>query len=65
MKRYTVVITKTVEKELARLPAKVLSVIITVLHSLEEQPRPPGCKKLKGYKNMAGKNRRLPCYLCN
>lgn len=52
MSRYTVVLTKTAEKNLARLPSKVLSAIIILLQSLEEQPRPTGCKKLKGYKNL-------------
>jgi mRNA interferase RelE/StbE len=52
MKRYTVVLTQTAEKELRRLPAKIIEKIIGVLKSLEENPRPPGCKKLKGYKNL-------------
>jgi len=52
MKRYTVVLTQTAEKELRRLPAKVIEKIIGVLKSLEENPRPVGCKKLKGYKNL-------------
>ncbi len=52
MSRYTVVLTQTAEKELRRLPAKVIEKIIVVLKSLEENPRPSGCKKLKGYKNL-------------
>jgi mRNA interferase RelE/StbE len=52
MKRYTVVLTQTAEKELRRLPSKVIEKIIAVLKSLEENPRPVGCKKLKGYKNL-------------
>lgn len=52
MKRYTVVLTQTAEKELRRLPSKVIEKIITVLKSLEDNPRPTGCKKLMGYKNL-------------
>lgn len=52
MKRYTVVLTETAEKELRRLPSKVIEKIIAVLKSMEENPRPTGCKKLKGYKNL-------------
>jgi mRNA interferase RelE/StbE len=50
MKHYTVVLTQTAEKELRRLPAKVIEKIVVVLKSLEKNPRPTGCKKLKGYK---------------
>lgn len=52
MKRYTVVLTQTAEKELRRLPYKVIEKIVAVLKSLEENPRPSGCKKLKGYKDL-------------
>lgn len=52
MKLYTVVVTQTAEKELQKLPARVIEKIIPVLKSLEQNPRPAGCKKLKGYKNL-------------
>ena len=52
MKRYTVVLTQTAEKELRSLPSKIVERIIAVLKSLEENPRPADCKKLKGYKNL-------------
>ena len=52
MKRYTIVLTRTAEKELYKLPGKVIEKIVTVLKSFEENPRPAGCKKLKGYKNL-------------
>lgn len=52
MKHYTVVLTQTAEKELRRLPSKVIEKIVAVLKSLEENPRPAGCKKLKGYKDI-------------
>jgi mRNA interferase RelE/StbE len=51
MKTYQVVLSKTAEKELERLPAQVISKIIPVLESLENNPRPSGCKKLKGFKD--------------
>jgi len=37
---------------LYKLPSKVIEKIVAVLKSLEENPRPAGCKKLKGYKNL-------------
>ena len=52
MKRYTVVLTQTAEKELQRLPVRMIEKIIEVLKLLEENPRLRGCKKLKGYKNL-------------
>ncbi|MBA2562647.1 MAG: type II toxin-antitoxin system RelE/ParE family toxin [Chitinophagaceae bacterium] len=52
MKRYTVVLTKTAEKELQRLPSPTIEKIVNTLKSMEENPRPSGCKKLKGYKNL-------------
>ncbi len=52
MRRYTVVLTQTAEKDLQKLPVVTIGKIINVLKSLEENPRPAGCKKLKGYKNL-------------
>jgi mRNA interferase RelE/StbE len=52
MKLYTVVLTRTAEKELHQLPLRVIEKIVAVLKSLETNPRPAGCKKLKGYKNL-------------
>jgi mRNA interferase RelE/StbE len=52
MKLYTVVLTRTAEKELYQLPSRIIEKIIAVLKSLEINPRPAGCKKLKGYKNL-------------
>ncbi|MBA2328369.1 MAG: type II toxin-antitoxin system RelE/ParE family toxin [Flavisolibacter sp.] len=52
MKRYTVVVTQSAEKELQKLPVRMIEMIVGVLKSLEENPRPPGHKKLKGYKNL-------------
>jgi mRNA interferase RelE/StbE len=52
MNRYTVVISQTAEKELYRLPSNVVEKIVVVLKSLQDNPRPVGCKKLKGYKDL-------------
>jgi len=45
-------LTQTAEKELSRLPNKEIKKIVEILKSLEENPRPNGCKKLEGYKNL-------------
>ena len=52
MKKYSVVLTKSAEKDLYNLPQSVIVKIISALKLLEEEPRPTGCKKLKGYKNL-------------
>ncbi len=52
MKLYTVVLTQTAEKELQKLPVRMIEKMVGFLKSLEENPRPSGCKKLKGYKNL-------------
>ncbi|HLP35612.1 type II toxin-antitoxin system RelE/ParE family toxin [Lacibacter sp.] len=45
---YTVIITKTVQKTLSKLSDRVASKLEAAMLSLEENPRPNGCKKLKG-----------------
>ncbi len=52
MKRYNVVFSKSAEKDIERLPANAVEKIIPVIISLEEDPRPPACKKLKGYTDL-------------
>ena len=49
---YTVVFAKSAEKELASLPAKAIEKIVAAILLLEENPRPNGCKKLKGFTNL-------------
>jgi mRNA-degrading endonuclease RelE of RelBE toxin-antitoxin system len=44
MKLYTVVLTRTAEKELHRLPLRVIGKIVALLKSLETNPRLAGCK---------------------
>lgn len=47
---YTLEISKTFEKELLNLPKKVVEKILIAVKALAENPRPSGCKKLKGSK---------------
>lgn len=46
--RYTVVISRSVQKQLDRLPADILERVLRRLAGLEMQPRPTDVKKLKG-----------------
>ena len=46
--RYRVILPKSVQKELDRLPDEITKRILTRLAGLEANPRPPDVKKLKG-----------------
>jgi mRNA interferase RelE/StbE len=48
---YRVAFTASAEKELHRLPAKMVARMMPRFEQLAETPRPPGCKKLKGGDN--------------
>ena len=48
MATYVVQLKKSAEEELAALPAQVQTRIIAALQDLANDPRPDGCKKLKG-----------------
>lgn len=48
MAKYTVLITKTVQKQLNRLPDDLADRLEQKMLSLEEDPRPYDCRKLKG-----------------
>ena len=52
MAAYSVVLTKSAEKDLRKLPERITNKIIKVLKAFEDDPRPEGCKKLKGYANL-------------
>jgi mRNA interferase RelE/StbE len=52
MKQYEVVFSKTVVKSMSKLPTSIVNKIIPVLESLASNPRPVGCKKLKGFDNL-------------
>ena len=45
---YKVLVSKTASKELSDLPTQVVNRIIPAIKKLGDDPRPPGCKKLKG-----------------
>jgi mRNA interferase RelE/StbE len=45
---YSVELKPSARKELERLPGKLIERIIKKLEGLEDEPRPLGCKKLKG-----------------
>ena len=45
---YQVVIERYAQKQLAQIPQPYLSKITQTLRSLSDNPRPVGCKKLKG-----------------
>jgi mRNA interferase RelE/StbE len=49
MKKYEVVISSAARKELKKLRKEVIENIIPAIFGLAENPRPQGCKKLKGY----------------
>jgi mRNA interferase RelE/StbE len=50
--KYSVEIKPAARKELEALSDPVLARVIRKLESLADVPRPAGCKKLKGYKDM-------------
>jgi mRNA interferase RelE/StbE len=45
---YLVILPKSVRKELDRLPDQIAGRILAAVAGLETQPRPAGCKKLRG-----------------
>jgi mRNA interferase RelE/StbE len=51
MAKYTVVISKTAQKQLDNLPDLVAEMLWTEMQALGDNPRSSGCKKLKGYAN--------------
>jgi len=48
---YAVEVKPSARKELESLPNTVLARVIRKLESLAHEPRPAGCKKLRGYKD--------------
>jgi mRNA interferase RelE/StbE len=45
---YRVILPKSAQKDLDRLPDQISGRILAALAGLESQPRPVGCKKLRG-----------------
>jgi mRNA interferase RelE/StbE len=48
---YTVEMKPSARKELWALPNDVLARAVAKIEALTDNPRPPGCKKLKAYRN--------------
>jgi mRNA interferase RelE/StbE len=48
---YSVEVKPAARKELEALQDNVLARVVQRLEALRREPRPPGCKKLKGYKD--------------
>ena len=48
---YRVLIERSAEKDLAKLPPDVHCRVIDALKALAANPRPPGCRKLTGSRN--------------
>lgn len=48
---YQVLLERTAERDLKRLPAEVHDRVIDTIKGLATNPRPPGCRKLVGGKN--------------
>ena len=51
MNSYAVELKPSARKELEALPDSVLARVVRRVESLTNDPRPAGCKKLKGYKD--------------
>jgi mRNA-degrading endonuclease RelE of RelBE toxin-antitoxin system len=47
---YNILLSRNAQKQLRKLPAHIAELIEQRLLILEENPRPPGCKKLMGRK---------------
>ena len=45
---HQIILPRSAQKELDRLPDEVAERIMDALDGLKTQPRPPGCKKLRG-----------------
>ena len=48
MPEYQVRITRTAQKQLDKIPSQIATGLFDLILSLATNPRPPGCKKLKG-----------------
>jgi mRNA interferase RelE/StbE len=48
MPEYKIVLSKTAQKQLDKLPDQVVEILAAVILSLADDPRPVGCKKMKG-----------------
>lgn len=51
MNSYRVILPKSVQKELDKLPKREWEKVVRQIALLKQNPRPQGCVKLKGHKN--------------
>jgi len=49
MASYNIEIKRSAAKEIRQLPASVRRAVVVVITGLAREPRPSGCKKLRGY----------------
>ena len=49
MSKYVIRLSKKAEKQLDKIPKHIALPILSAIEKLAENPRPPLCKKLKGY----------------
>ena len=49
---YTVIIQQSAQKQITKLPLNFQLKAEKIILALENNPRPSGCKKLKGYNNI-------------
>ena len=49
---YTVFISESAGKEISRLPKAMIHRVLGKIESLSGEPRPSGCKKLAGFKDL-------------
>ena len=48
MPKYSILVTKTAQKQLDKLSDEVVNTLLEAIMELADNPRPNGCKKLKG-----------------
>ena len=49
--KYTIIISKSVQKQISRLSNELQKRVIGKISGLQEEPRPTGIVKMKGYSN--------------
>jgi len=52
MPDYTITFAQSTRKELERLSTSVVNRIFPKIEALAQNPRPPGCRKLRGFENL-------------
>ena len=52
MRKYSVQFVRSARRELERLPDSALQRVFTRIEALADTPRPPGCKKLRGARDL-------------